>query len=160
MRARIDLRRSQSTIPFHVERNPRWDRKYPRLVGGRSRNSQTLREGVGKVVIIENVQVAHTKTRARAVEVNLNCVITHRDHPKDVVSVNVNVVIVNLRREREIGRSSRSGVQVQSNKGERASVLSTVRADEFALTETHIGTEAELHRAVRVCSCSAAVDVR
>jgi hypothetical protein len=39
---------------------------------------------------------------------------------------------------REIGRSSRTGVEVKSNKGERTPVGTTVDTDELALAEAHV----------------------
>lgn len=86
--------------------------------------------------------------------------MSHPDHPKHVVPVNVHVVVVNL--VSELGRSGRTGVQVKSNEGERASMLSVVRTDEFALTETHVSLERQPHGGVfhRVCSYPAAADMR
>lgn len=48
----------------------------------------------------------------------------------------MNVVIVDL--VRKIGRSSRIGVDVESNKGERALMAMAVRADESAFAEAHV----------------------
>ena len=81
-----------------------------------------MRQRVGKVVVVE---------------VNLDGLVLHRDHPEHVVPVNVRVVVVNLLSE--VGRSNRTGVQVKSNKGERAFMQAAVRTDEFALTEPHVG---------------------
>src|SRR5712692_676607 len=81
----------------------------------------------------------------------------HRDHPEHIVSINMCVVVVNL-----VGQSDRTGIQVKSNKGERASVLLAVRTDEFSLAEIHIGLERQWRGGTRrgVCSRPAPDDVR
>jgi hypothetical protein len=65
--------------------------------------------------------------------------VPHRNHPEHVVPVNMHVVIVNL--VCQLGRSNRTGVDVQSNKGERTSVRAAICADEFALAEAHVRLE-------------------
>lgn len=77
-----------------------------------------------------------------AVEVNLDGVVTHWNHPEYEVAVNVHVVVMNLCSDRQ-NRSNWSGVQVESNKGERASMQSAIRSEEFALAETHISPEGQ-----------------
>jgi hypothetical protein len=69
----------------------------------------------------------------------------------------MHVVVVNL-----VGQSNWTVIQVKSNKGERASVLLAVRADEFALAETHIGLERVSRHGARrgVCSHPATSNVR
>ena len=49
------------------------------------------------------------------------------------------VVVVDLLKE--AGRSNRTGIQVKSNKGERAVMPPAVRSDEFPLAETHVRLE-------------------
>src|SRR2546421_444677 len=102
----------------------------------------------------------HAQVGPRIIEVNLDGVVSHWNHPKHVVPVYVHVVVVNLLGE--TGRSNRTGIHVKSNKGERASVLLAVRTDEFALTETHIGLERQPRGGARrgICSCPAATRMR
>lgn len=127
----------QCAVPFHVEGNfgPDGENSGDR----RSGKAQPLRQGVGKVMVIEHIQAAHDQVGARAVEVNLDGIVPNRDHPEYVVSINVDVVVVNLLGE--VGRSNRTGVEVKSNKSERASMLSAVHTNELALAETHVGLE-------------------
>ena len=86
--------------------------------------------------------------------------MSHWNHPKHVVPVNVYVVIVNL--GNEAGRSNRTGVQIKSNECERTLMLSSVRTDEPSLAEAHVRLKGQArHGASRgVRSCSAAADVR
>jgi hypothetical protein len=72
----------------------------------------------------------------------------------------VHVVIVDLLSEG--CRSGRTGVHVKSNKGERALVAVTVRADESALTKSHVRLERKRCGCARdgVGSHAAAADVR
>jgi hypothetical protein len=51
----------------------------------------------------------------------------------------VYVVVVDLLRE--IGRSNRTGVQIKSNKGQRALMRLAVRTNKLALTKAHVGLE-------------------
>lgn len=93
-------------------------------------------------MIIENAQAAQTEAGAPAVEVNFDGVLPHRNHPEHVVAVNVHVVVMNLCSDGK-NRSNWSGVQVESNKGERTSTQLAVRSDEFALAEAHISPEGQ-----------------
>src|SRR5260370_29444115 len=96
----------------------------------------------------------------RFVEVNLDGIVRHWDHPEHVVGVDVNVVVVDL--FGDVGRSGRTGVEVKSNKGESALMMATVGADELTLTEAHVRPEGERHGAAGhgVCSGPAPADVR
>ena len=71
----------------------------------------------------------------------------------------MHVVVVDL--FNKFGRSNRTGVEVESNKGERASMLPAVGTDEFALAETHVGLERQPRGGARhsVRPCPAAADV-
>ena len=75
-------------------------------------------------MIIKDLETAHAQTGARIVEVNLNCIVLHSNHPKNVVHVDVHVVVMDLLSEN--CRSDRTGVQVKSNKGERALMLAAI----------------------------------
>ena len=105
--------------------NPR-DGRSRRHGGGIGGKPQPLCKGIGKVVVVEGAQVAYAEAGARAVEINFDGIVPHRNHPKHVASVNMHVVVVNLLKQ--AGRSNRTGIDVKSNKGERASVLLAVRA--------------------------------
>jgi hypothetical protein len=110
-------------------------------------------------MIIKDLETAHAQTGARIVEVNLNCIVLHSNHPENVVHVDVHVVVVDLLSED--CRSDRTGVQVKSNKGERALMLAAIGTDEVALAEAHVRPERErlLRSGHRVGSGAAAVDV-
>jgi len=92
-------------------------------------------------VIVEDVKIMHDQAGLRAVHVNRHGIVLYLNHPENVIPINMNVVIVNLRDE--AGRPNRAGIEVQSNKGKRASMLLAVRRDELALAKTHIGLECQ-----------------
>src|SRR5689334_17208731 len=110
LRAVFDLRRGQGTIPFHVEGNLRAYWKHAR--DQRSRDSQSQSQRVGKVVVVEGVEVAHQQASSRAVKINLNGAVPNGDHPENVIPIHVNVVVMNLLSE--YSRSDRTGVEVKS----------------------------------------------
>jgi hypothetical protein len=87
-------------------------------------------------MIIEDLQVIHVQACPPFVEVNFDRIVSHPDHPENVVRIDVHVVVVDLLGE--IGLSDRTGINVQSNKGERTLMFVTVRSDEPALTEAHV----------------------
>jgi hypothetical protein len=72
----------------------------------------------------------------RIVKMDPDGVVPDWNHPEDVVAVDVHVVVVDL-----CGQSNRTGVQIKSNKDERATMALAVRSDECALTETHVRLE-------------------
>src|ERR1700757_713881 len=110
-------------------------------------------------MIVEKVQFAHMQAGPPVTEVDLDGFVLHRNHPEYVVPVDVYVVVVDLCREAR--RSNRTGVQVKSNKGERASMLATVGADKSALAESHICLERQRHCVSRrsVCTRATSADV-
>jgi hypothetical protein len=154
----LNICHCQGPVPFHVKGNFRADGEDSR--DRRGRNPQPLCQRVGKVVVVKDIEVTHEQAGPRIVEVNLDGIVPHRDHPENIVSVDMYVVVVNLLRE--VGHSNWIGIDVQSNKGERASVLLAVGTYEFALAETHIGLERQWRLGARlgVCSHPAAADVR
>lgn len=87
-------------------------------------------------MVIEDVQPAHAQPGTPRVEVDLEGSRVHLNQPEHVVRVHVHVVIVNL--FGEVSRSDRTGVQVESNKDERAHTLAAVDADVLALNEAHV----------------------
>lgn len=72
----------------------------------------------------------------------------------------MHVVVVNLLRE--VGRSYWTGVQVKSNKGERAPMEKAIYAYELALTEPHVRLVCKRRSGARrsVRSGPAATDMR
>jgi hypothetical protein len=163
LHAVVNLRRRDDSAPFHVEGNDRpdgGDRCDGRIrviwIAGQS---QTLSHRVRKVVIIEDLQPIHLQARSPFVEVYLDCVLPHWDHPEHVVRVDVYVVVVDL--FGEDCRSNRTGIQVKSNEGECAHMGAAVRADELALTEAHVRLERQRGGRARggVCSGPAAANV-
>jgi hypothetical protein len=95
-------------------------------------------------MVVKQLQPAHAKASPGVVEIHLNGIMPHWNHPEYIVRIDVYVEIMDLLRE--IGRSDRTGVEVQSNKSERALVAATVRPDEFPLAESHIRLVRETHR--------------
>ena len=94
------------------------------------------------------------------VKVDLDGTVPNRNHPEDVVAVDMYVVVVNLLNQ--TGRSNWTGVQVKSNKGERAVMLLAVRANKGSLTEPHVSLKGQRssRASQRVCSCPAPANVR
>ena len=111
-------------------------------------------------MVVKDIQVTHEHARPRTVKVDLDGTMPHRDHPENVVSVDMHIVVMDLLRE--VGHPNGIGVHVKSNKRERASMLSTVRTDEFALTEAHVGLERKPRGSAGrgVCSHPTTADVR
>ena len=111
-------------------------------------------------MVIEQRQVVHAQPCPHVIEIHFDGIVSYRDHPENVVGVDVHVVVVDLLGE--INRSDRSGIKVQSNKGERALVLVAVHVDKTALTEAHVRLERQNGRGPRdgVRSRAAAADVR
>ncbi|HEX6463565.1 MAG TPA: hypothetical protein VFZ98_03905 [Vicinamibacterales bacterium] len=93
-------------------------------------------------MIVEDRQIPHAHENMRVIEVHLDRIMLHRDHPEDVVRVDVRVEVVNL--FREVGRSDWTGEQIESNKDERSLVPAAIRPNEHALVEAHIGRKREL----------------
>src|ERR1700730_5905304 len=111
-------------------------------------------------MVVVDVKVAHDQTRPSLVEVNLDSVVLHLHHPEYVVRVDVHVEFVNLLGK--VCRSNRTGVQVESNKGERTPMGASVRTDELALAKAHVRLIREWHCGAcsSVRSGPAAADVR
>jgi hypothetical protein len=111
-------------------------------------------------VIIEDSKPVHSQACTRLIELYFDGVVRNRDHPEDVVRVDVYIVIVDL--FGEISRSGRTGIQVESNEGESALMRTAVRADELALTEAHVGLEPQRSCRTRdgVCAGPTAANVR
>ena len=113
-------------------------------------------------MIVEDVQITHLQSSLRVVEIDLYGVVPHGNHPEDVVPVNSHVVIMDLLSYGQGVRSNWNRVEVQSNKTEGTVMLLTVRTDESALTEAHVGPERQFRNSTShgVGSRSAALDVR
>src|SRR5215467_14716862 len=92
-------------------------------------------------MIVENVDILNDQACLSAVHVNRNSIVLYRDHPENVISIYVDVVVVDL--FDEAGRPNRAGVEIQSNEGKCATMLLTVRRDELALAKTHICLECQ-----------------
>ena len=91
-------------------------------------------------MVIKDVQAPHAKAGIPLVEVYLESVVIHLDHPEHVVRVDVHVEVVNLFSDWETGRSNRNGVQVKSNEDERTPLGLTVGTDELAPAKAHVGS--------------------
>ena len=117
-----------------------------------------MRKRIGKVMVVEDVHATHPKASARVVKVNFDGTVPHRNHPEHVAPVNMHVVVVDLViNAKGACRSNRTGVAVKSNKGERASMLLAVRADELALTKPHVRLERQPVPGAHVCSATSYV---
>ena len=163
LHAVVNLCRRDDSAPFHVEGNgrpdggDRWDHRIGKAqIAGQS---QTLSHRVREVVIIVDLQATHLQARPPCVEVYLDGVLPHRNHPENVVRVDVYVIVVDL--FGEDCRSNRTGIQVKSNEGECAHMGAAVRTDELALTEAHVRLERQRRGRTRggICSGPAAANV-
>ncbi len=96
-----------------------------------TRKADSVGQRVDNVVVIEDSQIVDAEASAGFVKVHLDGVIVHADHPEQVVRVDMHVEVVNL--FGDVGRSSRTGIEVKSNKGERALMTAAVRTDEVPL---------------------------
>src|ERR1700730_6231445 len=129
----MNLCRRYDAVPFHVERNGSangrdgWDGRKRKAHA--TRKADSVGQRVDDVMVIEDSQIADAEASASFVKVHLDCVIVHTDHPEYVVRVDMHVEVVNL--FRDVGRSSRTGVEVESNKGKRSVMTSPVRTDEL-----------------------------
>jgi hypothetical protein len=158
----VNFRRRSYAVPFDVECDGgtfREDTRDDREAHGAG-ESQAVGQRVRHIVIVKDFQVSCLKASLPLVEIDFNRVLVDLDHPKDAVRVDMDVVIMDL--VGECGRSSRIGVDVESNKGERALMLVAVRSHKFPLAEAHVclvrqGTG---HAGGSVRSCAATADVR
>lgn len=91
-------------------------------------------------MVIIDVQIPNAQAGSPLVEVNLQRVVFHLDHPEHIVRVDVNVEVMNLCRDREAGRSNRNGVQIKSNENEGAPMELTVDTNELSPREAHVGS--------------------
>lgn len=89
-------------------------------------------------MVIVDIQVVYAQAGLPLVEVNLDSIVVHLDHPEYVVGVDVHVEIVNLCGNRKSCRSNRNGVEVKSNKSECTPMAFTVNADELAPGKAHV----------------------
>src|ERR1700676_249951 len=160
----MNLCRRYDTVPFHVERNGSangrdgWDGRKGKAHA--TRKADSVGQRVDNVMVIENSQIADAEASASCVKIHLHCIIVHADHPENVVRVDMHVEVVNLLRD--VGRSGRTGVEVESNKGKGAVMTAAVRTDELTLTEAHVRAESERcgDAGRGVCAGPTAADVR
>lgn len=124
----------QRAVPDDIERYRRMDWEDRR--DGRIGKAEALGERVRDVVIVEDAHVRDVEFSVRIVKMDPDRAMPDWNHPEDVVAVDVHVVVVDL-----CGQSNRTGVQIKSNKDERATMLLAVGSDECALTETHVRLE-------------------
>ena len=111
-------------------------------------------------MVVEDIQATDLQAGSRVVKVDLHGIIHYRNHPEDIVTIDVHVIVVDLCRERS--RSNRTGVQIESDKDLRASMRTAVCTDESALTETHVGLVRQRHRGAGygICSRASATNMR
>lgn len=110
-------------------------------------------------MVIVHIKVADEEPGGSIIKVDIDSVMFDGNHPKYVVAVNMDVVIMDLLSE--CGRSNRTGVHVDSNEGERGSMFVTPYVDDSALAEAHVGLKCQPRSGTRcrVCSGSASADV-
>jgi hypothetical protein len=92
-------------------------------------------------MVVEDWETADAEASTGAVEVHIHRFIVHADYPEQAVRVNVHVEVVNL--FGNVGRSSRTSVEVKSNKSESAFNTSAIRIDKPTLAKAHVRPEGE-----------------
>ena len=88
---------------------------------------------------IHHGHIAHTQRSDALVEIGIYGIVRCWDNPEKPVGRDSRTVVVDLLGD--IGRSSRTGVDVQSNEHERPVVVFAVLADILALHGAHIGSK-------------------
>jgi hypothetical protein len=126
--------RRQRAVPDDIERYRRMNWEDRR--DGRIGKAEALSERIRDVVIVEDTHVRNVEFSVRIVKMDPDRAVPDWNHPEDVVAVDMHVVVVDL-----CGQSNRTGVQIKSNKDERATMRLAVGSDECALTETHVRLE-------------------
>lgn len=158
-----NVRRRQRAIPVHFKRDGCPDGGNRRDGGiwepQIARKPKPISQRISQIVVIKDREIVHAQSRPLLVEINIDCIVRHPNHPEHLIRVNVHIVVVDL--VSEIGRSDRTGVQVKSNKGERAFVMVSITSNERPLTEAHVCPKGEGHAGPgrRVGSCAAASNV-
>ncbi len=111
-------------------------------------------------MVVIHIQIANAQAGSPLLEVNLYSVVVHLHHPEHVVRVDVNVEVMNLCGERKASRSNRNGVQIKSNKDERAPMGLTVDTNELALGKPHVGSVGQRRVRSGSCTSSSTLDMR
>jgi len=99
-------------------------------------------------VSIHHGHIAQTQRSDALVEIGLYGIVRCWDNPEKPVGLDSRTVVVDL--QGDIGRSSRTGVDVQSDEHERPVVVFAVLADILALHGAHVRSKRK--RAGRVMS--------
>ena len=162
LRAVVNFRRRSYAVPFNVECDGGTFRENTRDEGETqgALESQAVGQRIRHIVVVKDFQVSYLKASLPLVEIDCNRVFVDLDHPKHAVRIDMHVVIMDL--VRECSRSSRIGVDVKSNKGERALMLVSVRPHERPLAEAHVRLvrQGSGNAGGSVRSCAASADVR
>ena len=87
-------------------------------------------------MVVKECQPPHAQSRNRVLEIHGYRTLRYGNSPEHIICVYVRIVIVNLLSQ--VSRSNWTGVNVQSNKRERALVPSAVRPNEVTLVKAHV----------------------
>ena len=138
-RSETEMKRSCLANPAQLKKTPFSSRPSTEIkfaAGSGGVSDWNWKPGCSADQTIEDVHAEHAKAGPLAVKVHLDRIVPHWDHPEYIVPVNVDVVIMDL--FIDAGRSNRTGVKVQSNKGECASMLLAVGSNKLPLAEPHV----------------------
>lgn len=83
--------------------------------------------------------VAHLDRSHAGVEIDFDGIVRSRDYPEKTIGRDSRAVVVNLLDD--IGRSYRTGVDVESDKHEGTMMVFTVFANVFALHGSHVSAK-------------------
>ena len=134
-----DLPGRNHSAPLDVERDCGWYRIDGWNIQPKPGEALPTSEVVEQVVSIHHGHIAHTQRSDALVEIGIYGIVRCWDNPEKPVGRDSRTVVVDLLGD--IGRSSRTGVDVQSDEHERPVMVFAVLADILALHGAHIGSK-------------------
>jgi len=96
----------------------------------------SIGEVVQQIVSVRHGNVVHADRGEAAIEVDLNGIVRHWNHPEKTVGRDSGTVVMNLLND--IGRSYRTGVDVESDEHEGTMMVVAIFANVFALHGSHV----------------------
>jgi hypothetical protein len=134
-----DLPGRNDSAPLDVERDCGRYRSDGWNIQPKPREALPTSEVVEQVVSVHHGHIADTQRSDALVEIGLYGIVRGWDNPEKPVGRDSWTVVVDLLGD--IGRSNRTGVDVQSDEHERPVVVFAILADIFALHGAHVGSK-------------------
>jgi len=129
-----DLCRACDAAPLNVERYRRRNRSDGR--DAQTGKPLSIGEVVQQIVSVRHGNVVHADRGEAAIEVDLNGIVPHWNHPEKTVGRDSGTVVMNLLND--IGRSYRTGVDVESDEHEGTMMVVAIFPNVFALHGSHV----------------------